>query len=294
MFASANSIARQFTLPVIISFKKVSGQCGASLGAFVVVNDDGWFVTAYHIIDIIQNLQKSHDVHLNLLSERKKIEEDPHLIGHSKKNKLRTMNINNDSIVNYSTMFGFNNASLKIVHAIPAIDLAIGQLINFPKGAVKVFPKFKDPTKPMESGTSLCKLGFPFHSIIPAFDDKTNAFVLPDGSLPVPLFPMEGIYTRTINVNPPVPLSYPLKYIETSSPGLKGQSGGPTFDVKGAIWAIQSSTNSLALDFGDGKKTGKEAEHIKNQYLNVGLGVHSETIIGLFREKSVTFDLTDY
>lgn len=86
---------------------------------------------------------------------------------------------------------------------------------------------------------------------------------------------------------------FPLKYLETSSPGLKGQSGGPTFDVHGNIWAIQSSTNSFPLNFEANKLMNqKQAEHIQNQYLNVGLGIHSETIIGFLREMNVTFNLS--
>ncbi len=91
----------------------------------------------------------------------------------------------------------------------------------------------------MDTGTSLCKPGFPFHSIIPTFDETTNNFKLPEASFPLPLFPLEGIYTRTIQINiPDSPLSFPLKYIETSSLGLIGQSGGPTFNTYGTVWAI--------------------------------------------------------
>jgi hypothetical protein len=141
----------------------------------------------------------------------------------------------------------------------------------------------------MLNGTSLCKLGFPFHSIQPEFIN--NNFQLPPGSLPIPLFPLEGIYTRKIEVRPN-PGNYPLSYIETSTPGLKGQSGGPTFDVHGNIWAIQSSTKSLELGFGDSLQTGKEAEHLRNQYLNVGWGIHSETIIGLLNEHNISYEVS--
>jgi hypothetical protein len=39
------------------------------------------------------------------------------------------------------------------------------------------------------------------------------------------------------------------KFVEMSSPGLRGQSGGPRFDVNGMVWGLQSRTQHLALGF---------------------------------------------
>ncbi len=52
MFASAIEIAQQFTFPVIISTKRWSGDVEAGVGAFVILNADGWMATAGHIIHI--------------------------------------------------------------------------------------------------------------------------------------------------------------------------------------------------------------------------------------------------
>lgn len=114
----------------------------------------------------------------------------------------------------------------------------------------------------MEQGTSLCKLGFPFHSNEPTFDEQ-KGFVLPPGSFPIPIFPIDGIYTRTVNIESNGAKPYPLMFIETSTPGLRGQSGGPIFDVNGAIWAIQSQTHHLKLGFGDNQNTLKKWNTLK-------------------------------
>ena len=37
--------------------------------------------------------------------------------------------------------------------------------------------------------------------------------------------------------------------IELSTPGLRGQSGGPLFDVNGVIYGMQSATLTLPLGF---------------------------------------------
>ena len=77
---------------------------------------------------------------------------------------------------------------------------------------------------------------------------------------------------------------FPLRMIETSSPGILGQSGGPIFDVKGTIWGIQSSTASYAFDL----KTKEQ------QYYHVGIGVHPITIFGLFDQFNVKYNVSDY
>src|ERR1019366_8275043 len=113
-------------------------------------------------------------------------------------------------------------------------------------------------------------MGFPFHQVTPIYHRDRDAFELPPGALPVPLFPNDGILTRFVSVLPPSPdPDIPYLWVETSTPGLRGQSGGPTFDRKGTICAIQVSTSSYPLDF-DPK--------LPAQYLHVGLGVHPVTI----------------
>ena len=58
-----------------------------------------------------------------------------------------------------------------------------------------IFPKIIDPTT-IKPGTSLMKLGFPFVEVKATFNEGTNSFQLPSNLLPVPFFPIEGIYTR--------------------------------------------------------------------------------------------------
>lgn len=300
MFAKAYSIATQFTHPIVISSQKFNGDCNAGIGSFVIINDEGWFVTTFHIIAQLQALRDSYDKYNNSVQERAQIQNDPALKNHERIRRLNSSKIAPDLITNFSTWLGAPNLTIGPVYSIPQVDLAVGRLLNFDRSQVKIYPKFKDPAKPMEIGTSLCKLGFPFHTIKPTFDPATG-FNLPDGALPIPFFPLEGIYTRTVFVEAagsalnlgPNPL--PLMYIETSSPGLPGQSGGPTFDIHGTIWAIQSQTQHLKLGFGINENAPtKELEHLKNQYLNVGWGIHSQTITEFLKRNGIVFTLSDY
>jgi hypothetical protein len=79
----------------------------------------------------------------------------------------------------------------------------------------------------------------------------------------------------------------PTQFIETSTPGLGGQSGGPTLDKDGAVCALQVRTVHLPLgwspEVSDGKKQVKE-----HQFLNVGWGVHTATLKAIFAANGVT------
>lgn len=292
MFAAACATAREFTRPIIISSRHTNGECNAGIGAFVVINDEGWIVTAFHILDGIQQLEQSVNSYNKIKREREVIEADTTLKIGKKKALLGNIKIPSNAMTHYSSWWGGVGTGLSDVHILPEVDLAIGKLIDFDKSKVKNFPLFKDPAKAIEPGTSLCKLGFPFLSIQPTFDVVNGSFILPPGSVPPPYFPLEGILTRiaVLDIND---ISLALKYIETSSPGLRGQSGGPTFDIYGNIWAIQSKTQHLPLGFGSDQKGNKrETDHLQNQYLHVGLGIHTETITKFLTKKGVSFQLS--
>jgi hypothetical protein len=102
----------------------------------------------------------------------------------------------------------------------------------------------------MLPGVSLARLGYPFQPVNPTWDDTQNRFKLPLTTLP-PVFLNEGVLSRMIDLQFPnePPSPFPLRWIETSSPGLKGQSGGPIFDVEGTVWGIQSNTLPYPLGF---------------------------------------------
>jgi len=141
--------------------------------------------------------------------------------------------------------------------------------------------------------TSLCKLGFPFHEIKTSFDKAKNTFTLAPGVLPLPFFPIEGICTRTVLAGRSKDGRYEVKFLETSTPGLRGQSGGPIFDRNGTVWALQSRTAHFPLGFSPKVKKGRE-EIEENQFLNVGWGVHPELMVAFLRDNGIKFSLSNY
>jgi hypothetical protein len=56
MFKDAVALAMNFTLPVVMSYPTVSGDCGTGNGTCVLINAEGWIVTAAHILKQLNDL----------------------------------------------------------------------------------------------------------------------------------------------------------------------------------------------------------------------------------------------
>jgi hypothetical protein len=293
MFAEAYAKARCFTRPVVISTRFYDGSVECGCGAFVVLNDEGWIMTVAHIWQSFLAYQKHAKEIAEYNQKVQAIEQDQKLDAKHKKKRIAHLNINSKWITNHSFWWGVDGVQIKDVKPLEEGDLVIGRLEPFDKTLISNYPVLKDPTLNFNNGTSLCRLGFPFHEIKASFDDAKKAFTLAPGSLPLPLFPIEGIFTRNAIAGKSRDGKYDIKLLETSSPGLRGQSGGPIFDTKGTIWALQSRTAHYPLGFSPKViKNGREIE--ENQFINVGLGVHVELIVSFLGDHGVKFQLSDY
>lgn len=158
--------------------------------------------------------------------------------GYSKSNPC-TIQIKNsfDNVVDSFT-------SINVIECSYA-DLALVKFEGFNQLFCNSFPVFKDNSTDLKQGLSLCRLGFPYtgntnfqYNSITDDIEWTTA-----GNPNSPLFPIDGIITRYVAENGQI------TGLELSTPGLKGQSGGPLFDKQGVICGLQSSTVSLPLGF---------------------------------------------
>ncbi len=293
MFSDAYELASGFTNPVITSVRFSDNSIESSLGSFVILNEEGWIVTAGHILNSFvgfQNHQKELSKHNAEINE---IQNNPILLEPQKQKKIRQLKKNfkkQRKIINHSFWWGADNLKIETFHVNFDIDLAIGRLTNLPKGLIKEYPKIINPQN-IKPGTSLCKLGYPFYNIRTTWNSEKNGFELDPKVFPIPRFPLEGMYTRNAILGKSKDQKYERKFIETSTPGLRGQSGGPIFDISGRIWAIQSQTISLPLGFSPKLKKGNK-ETIEYQFINVGLGVHTEIIVQFLNEFGVKFEMS--
>ena len=187
-------------------------------------------------------------------------------------------------------MVGADGLRLVEARVAPAADLALGRLDPFDPATVPRFPVFKDPSRGYAPGRSLCKLEFPLHRIEPVYDEQANTFTLPPGSVPLPMLPLEGMFTRAVDTRAPGnEEGDPSPFIETSSPSLIGQMGGPVFDSEAVLWGIQSHTMHHPLGF-QPPVPGGPAGQVVHQFLNTGLAVHAGVIRGLLDAEGIAYE----
>lgn len=286
MFGDAIEKASQFTHPVIISTRSFNKNVNCGCGAFIVLNNEGWIMTVAHLWQSFQQMLEDKKEIEIYKEQTKKIEQNTSLKGNIKKNRIGKLKTNPKWITNHSFWWGRDLQRLIDVKIFQEADLAIGKLEPFDPSWIKTYPIIKNPDE-MKIGTFLCKLGYPFHAINATYNEEKDSFQLASDALPLPRFPIEGIYTRNNVVNFS-DSGKTVKFLETSSPGLRGQSGGPIFDKDGSVWAIQSHTRHLPLGFSPKIKiSGKEIE--ENQFINVGLGVHAEILIPFLESNGIEF-----
>jgi len=289
MFSRAYEAAKDFTYPLIISTRLQNGKVKCGVGAFVIINPQGWIVTAAHAVKVIPVSQQHAAEIANLGQARRTIEQDPRKTDKKKHRELSRLRPNPEWITNSSIWWGRDGVRVAEFRVLEAADIAIGRLEPFDPASVPNYPVFKNPAS-LPPGTSLCKLGFPFHDASASFDEATNRFTLAPGTLPIPRFPIEGIYTRDFLAGHTQD-GRDILFIETSSPGLRGQSGGPVFDVNGVVWGIQSHTRHFPLGFSPkATRGGREIE--EHQFLNVGLAAHPATLAGFLNEHGVPFGVS--
>lgn len=323
MFVEALEITQHFTHPVLMAYKNVNDDIKSAVGAFVVVNKDGWIVTAGHnLTPYVRWLAEVEDTR-SRINEINAVRFDNSLTAHERAKKLQGLpTVKGDSKAVLGAFWGWPNVVIRDIttadQLVPTgfeniIDLAVGRLEPFNPDWVKRYPVFKRSDGDFKAGTSLCKQGFPFNEFAPIFDEETGKLNLPEDLFPMSGFPTEGILTRVrqyeltdvdaTGAAVKCDIGFPVQYIETSSPGLRGQSGGPTVDRHGTVWAIQVRTEFLSLGFEP--KVPEKKRRFQNQSKNekpptvhqfqsVGLGVHPETISFFFKARGIKFELAEY
>jgi hypothetical protein len=291
MFADACEIGGHFTRPVVTLYHCVDGQVRSGVGSFVVVNDAGWFLSAWHINKGFVDLAAAITTTKAQQAQIAAITTNKALTKNAQKGELRKIGQpDNEAPLDFAVWWGRDGVRAVDITLLEHADLMLGRLEPFDPSWIPRYPAFKDPSSPIRQGTSLCRLGYPFAGVKGDYDEAARVFKFTE--LVLPPFPIEGIYTRYVEVSQN-PAGYRNMYLETSSPGLKGQSGGSILDTKGTVWGIQSRTMNLSLDFDpevpDGK--GGVTKRREHQFLNVGWSTHPETVAGLLKEKGIAHTL---
>lgn len=292
MFASAFKRASAYTHPVIIRRRFFDRTVQCSCGAFVVLNEEGWIVTAAHLWNAYFRYQEHAAEIVEYERRVEAIREDPGLDYEQKSRRIGLLKTDSEWITHVSYWWGRDGVRVKDMKFLPDGDLVIGRLDPFDPRGQAAYPVIKDPSS-LDVGTSLCRLGYPFSRIEATFDESTQSFEFSPGSAHPARFPVEGIYTRELAAGPSRDGRYAIKFVETSSPGILGQSGGPIFDARSSLWGVQSRTDMYPMRPPARKAMGG-TDDSEPPYFNVGVGVHPELLVTFLKDHDVRFSLSDY
>ncbi len=247
MFIEAIERVSDFTRPLHTIMRTYGGkQIIPGAATLFFVNEHGYALTCKHVVDLLVTAENINTTFAYFKAERDQLTRDA-----TYNNNLRALEIKYkyeaDTIVQIKSSFvdAVDTMSGFTVHLHPTLDLAILKLNDFNKIAYSGAAVFKKDGTRIKQGETLCRLGFPF----PEFTNFRYNQTLDDiewtseGVMHSPRFPIDGMVTRFLSDG------NLINGIELSTPGLKGQSGGPLFNKSGIIYGMQSSTKHLHLGF---------------------------------------------
>jgi S1-C subfamily serine protease len=291
MFVEAIETAAKYTRPIHTITRTLRNDIFPGAATLFFINDEGYALTCRHVIELLIKSEKVNAEYRKFSDEKDKIPRDGKytraLAGLKLKYKYKpntTIQLKNTFINCVDTMTGFT------CHLHPKFDLAILKLNGFNKLYCNTFASFKRDSKELKQGMYLCRMGFPFPEFNNyKYDSVTDDIVwTKEGKKSSPRFPMEGMITRFIGND-----KDGIHGLELSTPGLKGQSGGPLFDKDGVVCGMQSSTKHLHLGFDiEGKEivVKGETKKVDNySFMHLGQCIHVDIIKKFLQQHKVSF-----
>ena len=296
MFQAAIEKVLAFTRPLHTIIRTYGGLISPGSSTFFFVNDQGVAITCKHVADLIPAGDQLNETFLKFKAERDKLPKDNkfrrNLQGLETKYKYgkeTTIQLKNNFLN------CFDKIDQIVYHTHPTLDLAILEFKGFNKIYYSSHATFIKNSSTIKQGKYLCRTGFPF----PEFNNFRHNPDLDDiewtqsGNPNSPAFPIDGIVTRFVGDTN----DGGIIGIEMSTPGLRGQSGGPLFDSNGIVYGMQFATNHLHLGFDIKDKEivhdGRKSKVSNYPFLHVGICVHADKIKEFLSQHNISFSESD-
>jgi hypothetical protein len=270
MFIKAIEQVSQFTRPIHSITRTYGGkQIIPGSSTLFFVNEDGYAITCKHVIDLLAAAENVNKNYSGFKTERDKLPRDGKFKTNLKGLEIK-YGLKEDSAIQIKNMFlnCVDSMSGFTWHLHPDYDLAILKFNDFNKIAYNdhAFPEFNN-----------------FR-----FNETTDDIEwTKEGIINSPVFPLEGMLTRHLAD------MKGLYGIELSTPGLRGQSGGPLFDENGLVYGMQFSTKHLHLGFDlenlEIPVHGKMKKINDYSFIHLGQCIHVNTITGFLKDKGIKY-----
>lgn len=291
MFVDAIERIESFTRP-IHSIVRLYGHDAIVPGSATLffVNEYGCAITCRHVAELITNGSTIHQNYRAFQGARQQVLREKDVTQQVKQLEVR-FNLRSESIIRIRHNFVncVDQYTALDIDLHPTQDLALLRFRGFNRLLYRSHATFLADSSRVRAGRSLCRLGYPFPEFTNYRYNTTNDDIewTTEGRSTSPRFPIDGILTRLLTENGT------LMGIEMSTPGLRGQSGGPLFDPSGLVFGMQSATRHLHLGFDIEDRevlvNGRKSRVSNYPFMNVGQCVHVDVIKAFLRERDVKF-----
>jgi hypothetical protein len=291
MFIQAIQKVSLFTRPIHSITRTYGGkQVIPGSSTLFFVNEDGYAITCKHVIDLLAAAENVNKKYAEFKTERDKLPRDGKFKNNLKGLEMKfgwkedsAIQIKNTFMNCVDSMSGFTS------HIHPLYDLAILKFNDFKSLAYSGYARFVKDSAKIQQGKTLCRLGFPF----PEFtnfrynEGADDIEWTKEGIINSPIFPLEGMLTRHLADK------NGMFGLELSTPGLRGQSGGPLFDENGLVYGMQFSTKHLHLGFDlenfEVPIHGKMKKINDYSFIHLGQCIHVHTITQFLKEHGIKY-----